>query len=127
VTHQFFLGCPTRSLCALLGHSVLVHESSESCTLLGGAFCVALLNMEFVPNCKLAARIDLRGLRWNASLMRLTFSSEVHVFQEILYATLPIVLSLLSQNRMLFPVGGWRPYILRTKMTLDSRKRLELC
>jgi hypothetical protein len=49
--YQFFLACPQRSFCVLLGHSVLVHESFESCTLLGGAFCVAhraLLDEEFV-------------------------------------------------------------------------------
>jgi hypothetical protein len=42
-----------------------VHESFESCTLLGAAFYVAhhaLLNVEFVCTCKPAARIDLRGL-----------------------------------------------------------------
>jgi hypothetical protein len=66
---QFLLACPQRSSC-VLGHSVLVHEPFESSTFLGGAFCVAhltLLNMEFVRNFKLAARIDLRGLRWNAT------------------------------------------------------------
>jgi hypothetical protein len=71
VAHQFFLACPRRSLCVLLGHLVLVHKLFESCTFFGGAFCVAhraLLNVELVCNCKLAARIDLRGLRWNASL-----------------------------------------------------------
>jgi hypothetical protein len=90
VTRQFFLACPQRSLCVLLGHSVLVHESFEYCTFFGGAFCVAhraLLNAEFVHNCRIEVRIYLRGLRWNASLMRLTFSSEVHDFQEILHAT----------------------------------------
>jgi hypothetical protein len=55
VTRQFFLACPKRSLCVLLGHSVSVHES---CTLLGEAYRVAhraLLNVEFVPNCKLSS------------------------------------------------------------------------
>jgi hypothetical protein len=50
---------------------------------LGKAFCVAhhaLLNVGFVRNYKLAAGTDLRGLHWNAFLMRLTFSSEVRVF-----------------------------------------------
>jgi hypothetical protein len=51
VTRHFFPGCPQRSLCVLLGHVVLVHGSFESCTLLGGAFCIAhhaLLNVGFV-------------------------------------------------------------------------------
>jgi hypothetical protein len=66
---QFFLACPQRSLCVLCGHSVLVHESFGSCTLLGRAFCIALhalLNMESAT-AKLAAQIDMCGLRWNAS------------------------------------------------------------
>jgi hypothetical protein len=49
--HHFFLACPQRSLCMLLGHSVLVHESFESCKPLCGALCKAhgaLLNVEFV-------------------------------------------------------------------------------
>jgi hypothetical protein len=94
--------CPQRSLCMLLGHSVLLHESFQSCILLDRAFCVAhhaLLNVEFVCNCKLAAGIDLRALHWNASLMRLTFSSEVRVFPgDLTHNRLPVVLSVLSQN-----------------------------
>jgi hypothetical protein len=35
VTRQFFLACPQRSLCVLLGYSVLVHESFESCYAVG--------------------------------------------------------------------------------------------
>jgi hypothetical protein len=48
---QFFLACQQQSLCMLLSHLVLLHESYESRTLLGRVFCVAhctLLNMEFV-------------------------------------------------------------------------------
>ena len=49
--------------------------------------------------------------RWNASLMRSTFSSEVRGFPgDFTRNKLPVVQSLLSQNRMLFLVGGWRPY-----------------
>jgi hypothetical protein len=98
---QFFLACRQRSLC--------VHDSFEPCTLLGGAVCVAhraLLNVEFVRNCELAARIDLRGLRWNACQMRLTFYSDVRVFPDFTLKRLPVVLSLLSQNRILFRRGG---------------------
>jgi hypothetical protein len=105
---------PQWSLCVLLGRSVLVHESFESSTMLIGSFCVAhraLFNVEFVRNCKLAARIDLRGLRCNSYLMRLIFSSEVHVFTgDFTSNVLPVVFSLLFQNWMLFRVGGWHPY-----------------
>jgi hypothetical protein len=59
--------------------------------------------------CKLAAQIDLRWLHWNASLMRLTFSSEVCVFQDFTCNRLPVALSLLSQNQMFFHVGDWHP------------------
>jgi hypothetical protein len=91
-----------------------VHESFEFCILLGSSFCVAhcaLLNMEFVCNCKLAAWIDLRRLRWNAYLMQLIFSSEVHVSPgDFKCNRLPAVLTLLSKNRMLFRVGAWHLY-----------------
>jgi hypothetical protein len=74
--------------------------------LLGEAFRVehdALLNVEFVRSYKLAARVDLRGLR--------RISSDFHVFPgDFTRNRLPVVLSLLSQNWMLFRVGGWRPY-----------------
>jgi hypothetical protein len=64
-----------------------------------------------IYNCKPAARIDLRGLRRNASLMWLTLSSEVLVFPgEFTHNGLPVILSLLSQKRMLFHVWGRRPY-----------------
>jgi hypothetical protein len=104
MTLQFVLVCPQRSLCVLISHSVLVHESFEYCTLLGGAFCIAHrapLNVEFVTD-----RIDLRGLRWNVSLMRMIFSSEVRVFAgDFTRNRLSAVLSLLSQNRMLLRIG----------------------
>jgi hypothetical protein len=51
VMRQFLLACTQQSLCVLLGHFVLVHESSESHMLLGAAFCVAHcapLNTEFL-------------------------------------------------------------------------------
>jgi hypothetical protein len=55
--------------------------------------------------------IDLRGLRWNASLTRLTFSSEVRVFPGgFTRNTLSAVLSSLSRNQKLFCVGSRRPY-----------------
>jgi hypothetical protein len=92
-----------------------VHESFESYTPLGGAFCVAhpaLLDVEFVPKCKLTARIDLRGLHWNASLMWLTISSEVPVFPgDFIHNRLPAVISLLAQNRMIFHVGRHRVFL----------------
>jgi hypothetical protein len=98
----------------ILGHSVLVHESFESCMLLGGVFYVAhgaVLNVECIRNWKLAAWIDLRGRHWNVSLMQLTSSSEVHVFPgDFTRNRQPVVLSLLSQKWMLFHVGGWHPY-----------------
>jgi hypothetical protein len=68
VIRQFFLACPRRSLCMVLGHTVLVHDSFESFMLLGGAFCVAhceLLNvvartlLECLSN---AINICFRGL-----------------------------------------------------------------
>jgi hypothetical protein len=115
VTRQFFLACPQRSSCVLLDYSVLVHELFESCMLVGGALCVAhraLFNVEFVHNCKLAARIVLRGLRWNASIMRLT-SSEVRDFPgDFTRNRLHAVLSLLSENRMRFRIGGWCPFCI---------------
>jgi hypothetical protein len=79
-------------------------------TLLGGAFRIthrAMLNVGFVRNCKLLAQIDLRELHWNSSLKRLTFFSEVHIFPgDFTSNRLPGVLGLLSQNGMLFRVGG---------------------
>jgi hypothetical protein len=61
----------------------------------------------------------LHELRWNASLMRLAFSSEVHVFPgDSTCNRLPVVLSLLSQSRTIFLVGGRRPYcVLKRRWT----------
>jgi hypothetical protein len=69
--------------------------------------------------CKPAALIDLRGSRWNASLMRLPFSSEVLVIPEdFTRKILSVVLSLLSQSRMFFRIGGFRPYcVLKLRWT----------
>jgi hypothetical protein len=79
----------------------------------------ALSIMEFVRNCKLAARIDLRGLRCNACLMGVTFSSEVRVFPgDLTNNTILVVLSFLTQNLMLFRVGCWRLYcVLKRRWT----------
>jgi hypothetical protein len=127
VTLQFFLAYPQRSLCVLLGHSALVYESFELCMLLGTAFCAAhraLLNVESVCKCKLVARIDLLGLRWNASPMQLTFSSEAHVFPgDFRRNRLPAVLSLLSQNIMLFRVECWRLHRVLKRRWLPVRDR----
>jgi hypothetical protein len=73
-------------------------------TLRQSLLCSALCTVERgIYKCKLAAHIDLRGLRWNASPMQLIFSSEVHVFPEILH------------------VGGWCPYcILKRCWTVIS-------
>jgi hypothetical protein len=50
-----------------------------------------------ICNCKLGAQIFLRRLRWNASLMWLTFSSKIHVFAgDFTCDGLPGALSLLS-------------------------------
>jgi hypothetical protein len=96
VSSQFLPACPQRRLRLLLGQSVLVRESFESCMILGGAFCVA---HRALLNCKQEARIHLRGLRWNASLMRPTFSSEVRVFPgDFTCNRLPVALSLLSRT-----------------------------
>jgi hypothetical protein len=76
-----------------------------------------------VRNGKLAARIDLHGLRWNTSLMRVTYSSEVRVFPEdFTRNTLPVVLRLLSQDPTIFRLRSWRPSGLRSNTTLDKRK-----
>jgi hypothetical protein len=75
--------------------------SSTSCTIERG-----------ICNYKQAARIDLGRLCWNASLMRLTFSSEVCVFPDFTHNRLPVVLSLLSQNWILFHIGGWHSYCI---------------
>jgi hypothetical protein len=80
-----------------------------------------------ISNCKLAAWLNWRGILWNASLMRLTFSSEIRVFPgDFTCNGLPVVLSLLFQNRMLFLFSRVMS-ILHSKMTLDSRKRMKLC
>jgi hypothetical protein len=117
-------------------HSVLVHESFESCTLLGGAYCVVhRKQVEFVRNCKLAARIDFRELRWNTPLKRLTFSSEVRVFpRDFTRNKLPVVLSLLSQRigQENIPFKGQccffssRAAISVVKMTVLSRATQEI-
>jgi hypothetical protein len=80
----------------------------------------ALLDVEFVRNCELAAaRIDLCVLRWNASLKWLKFSSEVRGFPgDFTRNRLPVVLSYWSRRLT---------SILRSKTTLDSRKRLQPC
>jgi hypothetical protein len=66
----------------------------------------------YIPtHCKLAAQIDLRRIRRNASLMWLTFSSEILVFPDFTCNRRPAGLSLLSQNRTLFCVV-WHPYCL---------------
>jgi hypothetical protein len=76
--------------------------------------CSILCTLEHgICNCKLAGQIDLRRLRCSASLMHLTFSSEVHVFSgDLTHNKLPVVLSLLCQNRRLFHIGGWCPYYI---------------
>jgi hypothetical protein len=80
-----------------------------------------------ICNWTLAAQIDLHRLHWNASLMRLTFSSEVHVFPgDFTCNRLRVFLSLLFENGMLFPCRRLTS-ILCSKMTLDSCKRLKLC
>jgi hypothetical protein len=115
---------------AILGHSVLVHELFESCTLLGVAFCVvycALLNVEFVHNCKLAALTDLRGLYWNASVMQLTFSLEVSIFAgDFTHNRLPVVLSFVVTEPNAFLYRRLTS-ILHSKMALDSCTRLKIC
>jgi hypothetical protein len=75
-----------------------------------------------ICNCKLAAQIDLRGLHWNASLMQLTFSSDVRVFSG----------DFTCSPQFVVPKPNAFPYrrltsILRSNTTLDSRKGLHLC
>jgi hypothetical protein len=94
----------------LLGRSVLVQGSFESCTLLDGAFCKAhraLLNIEFKIASKQHELIcaDFAGIPLH--VMRLSFSPEVRVFAgDFTRNRLPVVLSLLSQNRMFSRVRG---------------------
>jgi hypothetical protein len=96
----------TWSLCfnARITWILYVLRSSLSCS------TPCMLIVEFVCNCKLGARIDLRRLHWNASLMRLTFSPEVCVFPDFTCIRLLLVLTLLPQTWMLFRIGGWHPY-----------------
>jgi hypothetical protein len=56
--------------------------------------------------------VDFAGL---LLLLLLMFSSEIHVFPgDFMYNRLPAALSLLSENQMLFHVGGWCPYCILT-------------
>jgi hypothetical protein len=92
---SIFSWCPQRSSWVLLGHLALVHESFESCALLGGAFCVAycaLLNVECLSN---VTDIFFRGQ---------CLSKRFYMQQTA------CSLTLLSQNQILFCVGGWCPY-----------------
>jgi hypothetical protein len=82
--------------------------------------CSTLCTVEHgICNCKLAARIDLCRLRWNASLMQLTFSSGVHVCPgDFTHNRLPVVPSLPFQDQVLFHVGGWCPHwVLKRRWT----------
>jgi hypothetical protein len=87
--------------------------------------CSTACNVEHgTCNCKLAARIDLRGLRWNASLMRLTFSSEVRVVPgDFTHKQTTCSPQLVVPEPNAFPCRRLTS-ILRSKPTLNSRKRV---
>jgi hypothetical protein len=79
-----------------------------------------------ICNCKLAVWIDLRRLRWNASIIRLTFTSEVRVFLDFARNGLPAVLSFFVPEPNAF-LCRMLNSILCSETTLDSCNKLQLC